>query len=416
MSIQITLPNIVEIEEVWNLYKPISKNLSYKNNVSINQWDVPFTIPQLSYLTHSHFRYYGKFPSVVAGKIIDDHYDQKTKRPIYDNFCGSGTTLVESKIRGIEAYGSDISWLSIMASNVKTSFVDLKKVLKLLEKVTNDAKKLSINIEFDDRSSKWFNLKEYENLYRLKTVLLGYKKSDEIKFLICAFIAIIRRISKAHDAEVRPHVNKDKSQREVFSAYEKKVKDMIKNHNNFQNVVKKDSIANCFFADSTKTKDLYCYKSPSLIISHPPYLNAFNYAPVFMLEYLIASEFENYFVDEKSLYKEEIKAHPANEKITDQYFYLLKESYKNCNRLQKKGDKLAVVIGDCTRYGEIIKVIDRLIIDVEKIGYKLLEINYRTTHYGAGKYAYSDRADYHSEEEQKRDGIIVFTKLKEPDQ
>ena len=80
MSIQITLPNIVEIEEVWNLYKPISKNLSYKNNVSINQWDVPFTIPQLSYLTHSHFRYYGKFPSVVAGKIIDDHYDQKTKR------------------------------------------------------------------------------------------------------------------------------------------------------------------------------------------------------------------------------------------------------------------------------------------------------------------------------------------------
>ena len=84
--------------------------------------------------------------------------------------------------------------------------------------------------------------------------------------------------------------------------------------------------------------------------------------------------------------------------------------------LQKKGDKLAVVIGDCTRHGEIIKVIDRLIIDVESIGYKLLEINYRTTHYGTGKYAYSDRADYHSEKEQKRDGIIVFRKLKEPDQ
>ena len=169
-----------------------------------------------------------------------------------------------------------------MASNVKTSSVDLKKVLKLSEKVINDAKKLSINIEFDDRSSKWFNLKEYENLCRLKAVLLDYKKSNEIKFLICAFIAIIRRISKAHDAEVRPHIDKNKSQREVFSAYKKKVKDMVKNHNNFQNILKKDSVSNCFFADATKAKDLYCYKSPSLIISHPPYLNAFNYAPVFI--------------------------------------------------------------------------------------------------------------------------------------
>ena len=110
---------------------------------------------------------------------------------------------------------------------------------------------------------------------------------------------------------------------------------MVKNHNNFQNILKKDSVSNCFFADATKAKDLYCYKSPSLIISHPPYLNAFNYAPVFMLEYLIASDFENYFVGEKYLYKEEIKAHPANEKITDQYFNLY-ESYKNCNMLQKK--------------------------------------------------------------------------------
>ena len=416
MPMQETLPNIVQVEDAWNKYKPISKNLTKKKNVSINLWDVPFTIPQLAYLTHSHFRYYGKFPSVIAGKIIDDHYDPKTKRPIYDNFCGSGTTLVEAKIRGIEAYGSDISWLSIMASNVKTTFVDLNKVLKLLEKVIEDAKNLSINVVLDDRSSKWFSLKEYKDLSCLKAVLLGSKKTDEINFLICAYIAIIRRISKAHDGEVRPHVNKNKKQREVFSTYEKKVKDMIKNHNNFQIVAKKDSIANSFFADATKANDLYKHKSPSLIISHPPYLNAFNYAPVFMLEYLIASEFENYFVDGKSLYKEEIKAHPANENITDKYFKLLKESYKRCNIIQKKGDKLAIVIGDCTRYGEVVKVIDRLILDIEMIGYKLIEINYRTTHYGTGKYAYADRADYHSQKDQKKDGILVFTKLEDFDQ
>ncbi len=36
-------------------------------------WDIPQTIPQLSYLTHNFYRYYGKFPPTIARKLIHDY-------------------------------------------------------------------------------------------------------------------------------------------------------------------------------------------------------------------------------------------------------------------------------------------------------------------------------------------------------
>jgi len=107
--------------------------------------------------------------------------------------------------------------------------------------------------------------------------------------------------------------------------------------------------------------------------------------------------------------KSELVAHPANEKNTENYFQHLKNCYQSSFDIQEKGGKLAVVIGDCTRSGKLIPVIDRTIELTKDVGYKLMEVNYRTTHYGLGKYAYKDRADYHGETE-KRDAIIVFTR------
>ena len=37
-------------------------------------------------------------------------------------------------------------------------------------------------------------------------------------------------------------------------------------------------------------------------------------------------------------------------------------------------------------------------------------LNYRTTHYGLGKYAYKHRADYHDDINGKKDGILIFQK------
>src|ERR1035441_3307092 len=74
--------------------------------IETNSWDIPYTITQLSYLTHSHYRYYGKFPSAVAGQILEDFAPGQEGHYVLDNFCGSGTFLVEAQLRGIRSYRS----------------------------------------------------------------------------------------------------------------------------------------------------------------------------------------------------------------------------------------------------------------------------------------------------------------------
>jgi len=400
-----------ENEQIFRKFLPKITRLN-KIKPKINEWDIPSTIKELSYFVHSHYRYYGKFPSAVAGQILEQYTPPSKDHYVLDNFCGSGTTLVEAKLRGIKSYGLDISWLSVLASNVKVTILDISSIINDLNKLVIwfEKNKNSFSVPDSDFTAKWFEDTASRDLLAIQHYLLSLKKSDVRDFLIIAFIGIVRRVSKAHDGEVRPHINKKKKQRDVISAFAKKVNDMCSDHDDFQKNVS-EANAECYLGDNLNLPESFDDGKCYLAISHPPYLNSFNYAPVFNLEFYWGQVFEDEYTQGKSkLYKTEMKAHPANESITERYFNHLKSCYEETYRIQKKGGVLAVVIGDCTRNGKLVPVLDRTIDIVESIGYKLEEINYRTTHYGLGKYAYNHRADYHGDQEEKKDGIIIFKK------
>lgn len=63
--------DIFDVEDVvFRRYLPDVRRLEGGKR-RINEWDIPHTISALSYLVHSDYRYYGKFPSVVAGQILE---------------------------------------------------------------------------------------------------------------------------------------------------------------------------------------------------------------------------------------------------------------------------------------------------------------------------------------------------------
>lgn len=401
-----------DIEPIYRMFLPKIEKLADKDGYEVYEWDLPYTIRELAYLVHSHYRYYGKFPSTVAGQILEEVKQPNKNDYVLDNFCGSGTTLVEAKLRGIPSTGLDISWLSCLASNVKCRHVDISKIKKTLNQIIVEFKKLCDTIDAPEEPicKKWFEVDTAADLNTLRTILLSIENSPEKDFLVVAFIAIIRRVSKAFDGEVRPHINKEKRQREVISAFSKKVNDMCGDHEDYMALTKSDVLSQCHVGNNIDpletSKDGDCY----LAISHPPYLNSFNYTPVFNLEFYWGMPFEKSYVGANSkLYKDEMTAHPASEKVVASYFDHLHKCYSRVFEIQKPGAHLAIVIGDCTRKGEIIPVIEKTKDIVEKIGYRLKSINYRTTHYGLGKYAYKTRADYHGKA-QKKDGTLIFVK------
>jgi len=401
--------NLFEQEtKIWERYPPIISAAGIPGQ-NVNIWDIPHTIRQLAYLTHSHFRYYGKFPSVVAGQIIDEYYGRDESRPILDNFCGSGTTLVEASLRGIPSFGIDVSWLAVMASNVKTQHVDTGKVSALLREIETAYSPIEID-EIHPKEEKWFELSAIAGLKSIQNQLLEMDRTSEVELLICAFLAIIRRTSKAFDAEVRPHINKDKKPRDVLPAFAKKVREMVENQAAYQLYTDGSLKHECFLGGAEAASQSYSAESPALVISHPPYLNAFNYAPVFNLEYHWGEPFEARFVDEIGFFKKEMVAHPATENNVERYFNLLRAAYQETYLMQKPGDVLAIVIGDCTRNKKLIPVLKTVTELVSQVGYAPIATNYRTTHYGTGKYAYNTRADYHDDDSVKKDGILVFRK------
>ena len=403
--------------DIYQNLLPIIKTIQ-TGDIKINNWDIPYSIGKLSYLVHSHYRYYGKFPSVVAGQILKQYPPGNYKKDfILDNFCGSGTSLVEAKLRGINSIGIDISWLSMLASKVKISEVNFEYIeIELQNQIDYFKEKshLYLDRSIDHFCSKWFSNKVAFDLTLIKDYLKKMTLSRERDFLVLAFLSIIRRVSFAFDGEVRPHINKEKRPRDVLSAYYKKVQDMIKNHKSFYNLCPGGTTEEIILGDNLNlSKNKYLSeKNIYLVISHPPYLNSFNYSPVYNLEFYWGKYFEADYVDKEkiNLHKTELKAHPANEIVQKKYFEHLKKCYEETYSIQKKNGKLAIVIGDCSRNKRHIPVINKLIDIVKLIGYDLVEINYRTTHYGLGKYAYNHRADYHGNNEEKRDAIIIFRK------
>lgn len=397
------------VDPIHKKYLPTITRIEGEETES-NVWDIPSTIKELSYLVHSHYRYYGKFPPVVAGQLLEQFPPPDDSFYVLDNFCGSGTTLVEAKLRNVKSYGVDISWLSCLASNVKVTFVDTRKIRAMLPEISKShvATVISCTPPDDAFVKKWFSEDATRHLSALREIIYELAPSNEKDFLLIAFIGILRRVSKAFDGEVRPHINKEKKQRSVFDAFAKKVQDMCVDHDDYMAITSSDVPARCMLANNLLLPSGFADGKCYLFISHPPYLNSFNYTPVYSLEFYWGRPFEKQYTGGiESLHKEELTAHPASEKITEQYFQHLEECYREAYRIQPAGAYLAIVIGDCTRNGELIDVLGRTIQIVTKLGYTPHQFNYRTTHFGLGKYAYRHRADYHGDAE-KRDGILVF--------
>ncbi len=380
---------------------------------AVYDWDLPHTIGELSYLTHNYYRYYGKFPPSIPRKLLRD-FRPRPGAWVLDPYSGSGTTLVEALCEGVPSIGVDISPLATLAGNVKTTIVDDASVRENLRAVLDAASRSDPMLP--EKPSQWFSDEATADLGRLKAALVALPGGPVRSFLVLAFFAIIRRVSKAHDGEVRPHINEAKRERDVLGAYTKKVGDMLDRMAVLRSEAKVNTPALAMTADSRSVADNEEIRARDIgmVISHPPYLNCFDYVPVYKLEYSWASDFAEVGkdFDYNALRAAETRAWPATDaRIFGKYFSDLDKTYRAVAELLKPGDYCAVVLGDCKVGGKVVPVLDRFTEQMAAAGYELSRTYLRSTHYGIGKYAYADRADYHGDEAEKRDGVLLFTRV-----
>lgn len=162
---------------------------------------------------HRLHPYLGKFIPQLAEFFLEKYFDENDV--ILDPFSGSGTTLVESNVLGMDSIGIELSKFNCMISKIKTQEYDLEvlkhEILDILEKT----KKIN-----ESNNSKYFTNSKYLNTWFAKQSLrelliyLGL-----IKNYIYQDILKIILTRSARSARLVPHFELTRAETPVNEEY-----------------------------------------------------------------------------------------------------------------------------------------------------------------------------------------------------
>lgn len=316
--------------------------------------------------THGFFKYPCKFIPEIPRWAIKKYVKDKDES-ILDPFTGSGTTLLEAAINGNNSYGIEIDEVAKLISRVKTEKYNKKEVK-------------SIQDEFEKIISEYDNIKKYrvpeidnlehwfpkENIQELGKILQQINEIDNVKiknfFKVC-FVSIIKKCSYTDDSSPKPYVSskikkipanpKDEFIK-IYNKYYKGIEDLAKIKNFGEVEILKGDALN--FELETKV---------NLVITSPPYINAFDYGRTMRLENLwLGLLTENELRDKKKDYvgTEKIKTYKEKEDLS-----ILKESeilekvYKN---IVQSDEKRALIVKKFfddmkTNYNQVKKCLNK---------------------------------------------------------
>lgn len=168
------------------------------------------------------------YPAMLHPLLVDYLLKKYAKKGniIFDPFCGSGVTLLQSSINGYSSIGFDINPLALLIAKAKTTKYDIKK---LREEFEDFKKSILKNKKSDIPTIKnmdyWYSKKVAEDLGKIRAVLKSkkYKYQD---FFVTNFAYICRKQSLTRNGEFKRYRVKE----EKVMTFENKVFEKIFEH------------------------------------------------------------------------------------------------------------------------------------------------------------------------------------------
>src|SRR3989304_4253527 len=101
--------------------------LTLLGDLQTNPQDWTFNGASTRELTHCYHDYPARMIPQVAGKLLD-MFAAVDATLLFDPYCGTGTSLVEGLIRGLNVVGTDLNPLARLIAQAKTSTPDLHEI------------------------------------------------------------------------------------------------------------------------------------------------------------------------------------------------------------------------------------------------------------------------------------------------
>ena len=247
--------------------------------------------------THNFFnkyptRYIPHIPKWAISKYLDG-----SKDGILDPFSGSGTTMVEAVIAGKQAYAIEIDPFGRMLSLVRSTPLSQKQITTIEKIAKNIKHHVQSNFTEDlwiphiSNISLWFSKKAIHDLSQIHFLIKNNSNSDAMinNFFFVAFGSVIRKASNAENGSPKPYVSKrfPKAPVDVNQLFSKRLDQYIDRMKQFSSLHYGRLGRAYLIGEDARRIDTYSFPGPiNLIMTSPPYLNAFDYVRALKLENL----------------------------------------------------------------------------------------------------------------------------------
>ncbi|MEZ8482415.1 DNA methyltransferase [Vibrio splendidus] len=316
---------------------------------------------------HSIHPYPAKFIPQIPSQIIDTL--GCPEGAILDPFCGSGTTLCVAQSKGYRSIGVDLNPIACLISRVKTTplsddFVDA------YHDVMQIASGLEVDInEISDipNINHWFKQDIQIEVLKLKTAI-GKYADDTVLFdaLRAALSSIIVKVSN-QDSDTRyAAVDKNLPPQKVLSLFESACNSLRQNLVGLDDRVSSTVINK----DILKTKRDDIGDSVGLLVTSPPYPNAY--------EYWLYHKYRMWWLDfdPQSVKKSEIgaRAHffKKNHHTAEDFFHQMKGTLSLASEVLVDSGYAAFVVGRSKIHGEIVDNAQLIIDGAEELGFNII--------------------------------------------
>jgi tRNA G10 N-methylase Trm11 len=138
----------------------------------------------------------------IARKLLE-LYGENAEN-LFDPYCGTGTSLVEAMLNGVNGIGTDINPLARLIAKGKTdAYVDHKNVVSEIEKFNDNVDKLEPVIPNIKNLNFWFMESVYKKLGKIKAYIDSIENEHTKLFFMIAFSETVRESSNTRKNEFK---------------------------------------------------------------------------------------------------------------------------------------------------------------------------------------------------------------------
>jgi hypothetical protein len=227
---------------------------------------------------HNLINYPATMVPVMQSEIIKlfKAYDSSINS-VLDPFMGSGTTLIESNINGLDAVGIDINPFAYLIVLVKTSLVDMQVYDEICMKLEKSLKEeTEYSIHYFNKIDKWFKPDVIDKLSKIRTEI---KKIDNVLYRRVFWIVFSKTVQESSNdrsstfkLHAKAEIDIEKFNPDVIKIFITNMKRVKDAFNEYYSEYYNNSNNNIFCGDSIEIlQTKFEEKSQDLIVTSPPY-------------------------------------------------------------------------------------------------------------------------------------------------